>query len=303
MKLRNVWAVLAISLATPVFAVEAPVDAVAPPLTLKFCTGGEGGFYESLGSTIGQTITQKIKAKSEIINTGGSVDNAEMMKDGDCDIAIIQADAVTSLPLPTDVKVSNAHVEAVYWLHGKNGVSDFGEMESGSNPTRFAVATVTGSGGEVTLKNFIKTDKDYEDIRTVEFEDWYSAAEASAQGYTMKAGVRIEIAGMLYVGRPGFITADIVEDFSQQLTIGEINDDSFGSAKDVNNNPLYFICDINSKQTSGLKTDTFSSPDTYCLRAQIVYNNEFHKNLPAKQSREVRRAVDKGINSVLKAVR
>lgn len=47
------------------------------------------------------------------------------------------------------------------------------------------------------MKNWVATDKDYEGARIVEFDDWYSAAEAVAQGYVSRAGVRIEIAGML----------------------------------------------------------------------------------------------------------
>ena len=277
--------------------------ASAAPSKLTFCTGGEGGFYESLGQAIGKAITKPTGAELEVLNTGGSVENAQLLKDGDCNIAIIQADAVISQPLPSDIKVSDAHTEVVYWLHGKSGVEDFGKMESSSNAERYAVASVAGSGGLVTLKNFAKTDKDYEDVRIVEFDDWYSAAEAVAQGYVTKAGVRIEIAGMIYVGRLGFITSDITEDFGNQILIGEINDDSFADSKDANDNPLYTACSVDSSHTSGLKSSTTLAPDTYCLRAQVVYNNDYHKDLSAKEIRVVRRAVDKGINSVVKAVR
>ena len=82
-----------------------------------------------------------------------------------------------------------------------------------------------------------------------------------------------------------------------------MNDDSFENAKDANNNPLYQHCKVEGEATSGLKTSTTLAPDTYCLRAQVVYNNDYHKDLPAKEQREVRRAVDKGINSIVKAVR
>ncbi len=118
-----------------------------------------------------------------------------------------------------------------------------------------------------------------------------------------KAGVRIEIAGMLYIGRAGKITTDITEDFGNQILIGEVNDSSFENAKDANDNPLYTHCSVDSAAASGLKTSTTLAPDTYCLRAQVVYNNDYHKDLPAKEQRLVRRAVDKGINSIVKAVR
>lgn len=275
----------------------------ATPAPLNVCTGGEGGFYESLGQAIGANISKQTGAQVHILNTGGSVENAQLLKDGDCSLAIIQADAVTSLPMPPDIKVSDAHTEVVYWLHGKTGVDDFGKMEDDSVAERYAFAEVSGSGALVTVKNWIKTDKDYEGARIVEFDDWYSAAEAVAQGYVTRAGVRIEIAGMLYIGRPGKITSDITDDFGSQILIGEVNDNSFESAKDTNNNPLYTHCTVDSAATSGLKTSTTLAPDTYCLRAQVVYNNDYHKGLDAKETRLVRRAVDKGINGIVKAVR
>jgi hypothetical protein len=277
--------------------------AAAAPGTLKFCTGGEGGFYEGLGLAIGKAITKTTHGELEVLNTGGSVENAQKLKDGDCDIAIIQADAVTSLPLPADIKVSDAHTEVVYWLHGPAGIDDFGKMENDSVAEKYAFAGVSGSGALVAVRNWIKTDKDYEGARIVEFDDWYSAAEAVAQGYVSRAGVRIEIAGMLYIGRAGKISSDITEDFAKQILIGEVNDDSFENAKDANNNPLYTHCKVGTEATSGLKTSTTLAPDTYCLRAQVVYNNDYHKDLPAKEQREVRRAVDKGINGIVKAVR
>lgn len=283
-------------------SVSALANAAVPP-TLNFCSGGEGGFYESLAQAVGKASVKNTATELHVINTGGSVENAQKLKDGDCDIAIIQSDAVTSLPLPSDIKVSDAHTEVVYWLHGKTGIDDFGKMENDAVSAKYAFAAVSGSGALVTVKNWIKTDKDYEGARIVEFDDWYSAAEAVAQGYVSRAGVRIEIAGMLYIGRAGKVTSDITEDFSSQILIGEVNDSSFENSKDANNNPLYTHCDIPSEARSGLKTSTVGSPDTYCLRAQIVYNNDYHKALAAKDQRDVRRNIDKGINSIVKAVR
>lgn len=278
------------------------VASAAPP-ALRFCTGGEGGFYESLGTSIGNTIAKQDGGELKVINTGGSVENAEKLKDGVCDIAVIQNDAVISLPMPADLKVSDAHTEVIYWLHGKAGVDDFGKMEKDSVAAKYAFAAVSGSGALVTVRNWIKTDKDYEGARIVEFDDWYSAAEAVAQGYVTKAGVRIEIAGMLYIGRSGKIPSDITADFSKQILIGEVNDNSFEDAKDANNNPLYTHCVVDKEGQSGLETSTMGKPDTYCLRAQIVFNNDYLKSMQPDEAKKVRRAVDKGINSVVKVVR
>ena len=276
----------------------------AAPPTLRFCSGGEGGFYEKLASSIGSMIVKQTGSELQVLNTGGSVDNAEKLKDRECDIAVIQNDAVISLPMPADLKVVDAHTEVVYWLHGKAGVDDFGKMEDDKVAAKYAFAEVAGSGALVTVKNWIKTDKDYEGARIVEFENWYSAAEAVAQGYVVKAGVRIEIAGMLYVGRAGQITSDITEDFGQQILIGEVNDSSFEDAKDANNNPLYTHCSVEKANWSGLKSsNSFKDPRTYCLRAQVAFNNAYLTGLDDALAKKVRRAVDKGVNGVVKVVR
>lgn len=272
--------------------------ASAAPESLRFCTGGEGGFYQDLGTAIGKSIVKGTEIKLDVLTTGGSVENADLLKDGDCDIAIMQADAAVTKPMPADVKIIDAHQEAVFWLHGKSGIDDFGKMEDDAVAKKYAFAAVAGSGALVTVRNWIETDSDYKGAVVVEFDDWYAAAEAVAQGYVKKAGVTVEIAGMLYIGRPGKITGDITEDFGSQILIGEVNDDSFASAKDANGNPLYTACSIDSKQSSGLKSSTFGSPDTYCLRAQVVYDNSWHQG-----DKKLRRAVDKGINSIVKAVR
>lgn len=272
--------------------------ASATPTTLNFCTGGEGGFYQDLGTAIGSSIVKGTSTKLEVLTTGGSVENAELLKDGDCDIAIMQADAAVTKPLPPDVKIVDGHQEVVYWLHGKTGIDDFGKMEEDAIAKKYAFAAVAGSGALVTVRNWIETDSDYKGAVIVEFDDWYAAAEAVAQGYVKKAGVTVEIAGMLYISRPGKITSDITEDFGTQILIGEVNDSSFANAKDANGNPLYTACSVNSKQTNGLKTSTLTAPDTYCLRAQVVYNNSWHQG-----DKKLRRAVDKGINSIVKAVR
>ncbi|MNY37516.1 hypothetical protein D3C86_1720850 [compost metagenome] len=80
--------------------------------------------------------------------------------------------------------------------------------------------------------------------------------------------------------------------------MGEGNDSSFASAKDANGNPLYSVCSVSEKSTGGLKTSTTFDADTYCLRAQVVYNTAWHEG-----DKKLRRAVDKGINSTVKAVR
>lgn len=275
-----------------VFAADAP--------ELKFCSGQPTGFYEKLANEIGRNISQASGVPVTVLNTGGSVENAELMQDRKCDLAIMQADVAAGLGL-RDGKYTDAHTETVFWLHSKKGVDDFGKMEQDDLAKRYAIATVRGSGASVTLANWIKTDKDYEGVRVVEMDDWAEVAEAVAQGYVVRANQRFEIAGTLYIGRS--VSSDITEDFAKDILIGEVNDSSFADAKDVNNNPLYQVCEVRKEQRSGLETSTTTSPDTYCLTAQIVFNNDFLDGMAKADARKLRKAVAKGVNSTVKLVR
>lgn len=279
--------------------------AVAAEPELRICTGAEGGFYEKLGTAFSSKYSKATGYPSEVVNTTGSVDSAQKLKDGDCDVAILQADAVVSQPMPADIKVTDAHTEAVYWLYGPSGVKKFDEMSSKSTATKFAFAAVKGSGAEVTVRNWIRSDKDYEGARVVLFDDWYTAAEAVAQGFvqgTESAGQRIEIAGMLYIGRPGSLPSDIVETFGKRLTIGQVKDSAFESALDANKNPLYVSCEIADDKRSGLASSGWGAPATYCVRAQVVYNLGFIKGLDAAAAKKVNRELTRAVNDTVKVV-
>jgi len=119
----------------------------------------------------------------------------------------------------------------------------------------------------------------------------------------MRSGVRIEIAGMLYIGRPGFISGGIVDRYGKLLSIGEVKDSDFDKAKDANGNPLYFRCELNDKSTNGIKTDTWGKPDTYCMQAQVVYNLDFLDDMDKKEARKLSRIVNDTIADAVRAVR
>ena len=279
--------------------------AAADTTQLHFCTGAEGGFYDKMSHTIGNNIVRETGAKLTVINTGGSYEVAEKLKDGTCDIGLLQGDAVVSLPLPNDIEVTDAHVEAVYWLHPKDGIDDFGKMEKTENAKKYAVAVIRGGGSQVTMAKFATMDKDYAQVRVIEFEDWMQAGKAIAQGFTTRNGEKILVAGGLYVGRMGAMTSDITEDFGSLIQVGEVNDSDFADAKDQNGNALYFKCSIEKAKANGMTLSTFAgrSVDTYCMRAQIVYTNAYTQGADKETARKVNRAVAKAVNSEVKQYR
>lgn len=265
------------------------------PKELKFCTGAAEGYYSQIGQVVGTDIQANSKGLVVVkfVNTKGSVDSATRLKAGECDIAILQNDAVTSRPMPTDISTTDAHQEAIYWIHGKNSkVKDFGDL-SDSDYKNMGVAIVDGSGAEVTLRNFGNIDKDYKDLNIVGFKNWRWAAKAAAEGKIRKGGIDIPIAGLIYVGRQGKISGEITGEFKEDLRIGEIDVNAFKKVKDSNGNPLYVTCEV--LQANGIETSTHLKPDTYCLRAQFVYNNAFFEGFNEDDAELIQTVVDKAI--------
>ncbi|MNF23931.1 hypothetical protein D3C81_199750 [compost metagenome] len=280
----------------------ASASAMAAP-TLTVCTGGQGGAYEALGKDVGKAIVDKVKVTSPtelvVLNTGGSVENAQRIVNGTCAMGILQADAVASRGLPRDIKVTNAHEEVIYWIHGKEGLKDFADISKPENKN-LGIAIVNGSGAAITIANFGSVDEDYKDLNLMPFDDWEYAAEATANGQTRSAGKEVKIAGMLYVGRAGFLPGAITNDYSQDLTVGEINESNFTQAKDYNGNVLYTECVIKTGDTGPLATDTWGKPDTLCMRAQVVFNNDYVNAMPDADQRLMRKAVMQGTAQVLR---
>lgn len=273
---------------------------------LAFCGGAPGGAYTALATAIGNDIVRKTGGNLEVLETSGSMETAEMLRSDDCVMGIMQADAVTSAALPRDIDVSDAHIETVFWIYGKTAgaVKTFAGMAEESNLAK-GVAYVAGSGPEITLKNFAKQSEEYGKVKLVPFSNWFDAAKAAKQGFVMKSGVRVEIGGLLYVGRSGLINDDIASpEFRDELYIGSIGEDAFTKLKDKNGNQLYTECKVDSDGDTGIKTQNkMWSIAALCMHAQVVVNNEWINGLPAKEARTVGRTVSKAIQTNVLSVR
>lgn len=296
-------------------AAVAPTVHSSPPMNqpyvgavdkLTACSGGEGGQYERTMKSVMSEIGPRAKkvlghnVDVKVINTGGSLENVELLNDGTCQIAIMQADVANIANLPPKVSIVDAHEEVVYWLYSlQNDVSDFGTMENSVNYEKFAIATVEGAGVNSTLANFVREDEDYKNIQVVEFSDWYDAAEAVANGYTLRNGKKVQIAGMLYTGMRGVISSDITEQFAKKIGVGELDDSDFHAAKDRNGSPLYKQCQLTGEDMAGLTDKFLSDQDTVCMRAQVVVNEAVYDDLPKPDAKKLRKEVKKSINKMV----
>ena len=121
----------------------------------------------------------------------------------------------------------------------------------------------------------------------------------------MKSGVRVEIGGLMYVGRPGFISDDVTApEWRDELLIGEIGETSFTKLKDKNENVLYSECKVSSKGDTGIKTDnSVFDIKTLCMHAQVVVNNDWINGMEPKDARAAARTVAKVIQTSVLSVR
>ena len=134
------------------------------------------------------------------------------------------------------------------------------------------------------MRSFAAEDSGYQENfeSAIYADDFYDAASRVADG---KVG-STKIAGMLYVGSG--IPQEIASDFGRDIGIGEATDGDFNDATDVNGDPLYTTCTVDKLKISGLETSSWSSPDTVCLSAMVVYSTEFDEKSELK-------AVQKGV--------
>lgn len=259
---------------------------------LVIATGGEGGGYESLGKTLKQYIQKQAARKQvdfdfEVINSNGSVENIELLNDGDAQIAIVQADALNVNKPSVPVRTKSAYKETVFWIYNKkNGVEDLEDIEGSDKKL---VVLVDGSGATITMKSFVQEDKGYSKNleNAVYADDNYDAADIVSEGrYNGK-----QVAGMLYVGKS--IPVEIAKDF-KGLAIGELTDSDFNDAKDIAGEPLYTNCDVETVKINGMATSTIFDPSTICVNAMVVYADTF-------ETRAETKAVKKGINKALRS--
>ena len=60
------------------------------PQNIVIATGEEGGLYFALGGEIRTSLERRLGRGTDVVTTAGSVQNVEMLRNGDADIAIIQ---------------------------------------------------------------------------------------------------------------------------------------------------------------------------------------------------------------------
>jgi TRAP transporter TAXI family solute receptor len=70
-------------------------SAEAPPLKIRIATGGGAGVYFAYGNALAETLEKRMNIPVTAIQSGGSVDNIRLLRDGRAEIAFVQNDIMT----------------------------------------------------------------------------------------------------------------------------------------------------------------------------------------------------------------
>jgi TRAP-type uncharacterized transport system substrate-binding protein len=128
-----------------------------PPKTFTLAAGQAGGMYDAFATALQEALaTEGITV--EVVETAGSIKNAELLRAGKADVGLIQS----GTELLTDIGGATALAEVFYepfWIFARRGVIDvvdgipvlagkrlaIGPAGSGTNATARALIDQTGS--------------------------------------------------------------------------------------------------------------------------------------------------------------
>jgi TRAP-type uncharacterized transport system substrate-binding protein len=113
----------------------------APPKTLKFAAGAEGGAYFAYASRYQRLLAEQ-GVEVTIIRTAGSIENLRLVQEGDADVGLIQG-GIANAVRDDKLRSAGAMFLEPAWLFVRRdiGASDFGDLRT----SRIAIGQ-TGSG-------------------------------------------------------------------------------------------------------------------------------------------------------------
>lgn len=250
--------------------------AMAQPVTVNLCTGGDGGPYHNAGLEIAKmakgdpTITVNV-----IKDTGGTWGNIQKTAIGaECDAMIGQPDgpALLKRTNPSAAKslrpIADLHREYLHALCSKDsGVTDIGDLESDPKGKGYSIALGdVGSGAWLIWQNFIAEDEDYGAVPvTTDTGPIALSAVANNQVTCLLQPAALNNA----------LVIDADTNYGDGLILAGVNDSDFNDAVDPQGKPLYAFEKIPSGTYSkSLQSGWFTGASTISWVAKVYVNSE-----------------------------
>jgi len=231
--------------------------------TVKLCTGVKDGNYDFSGLALQEMIKG---SKLELVNSEGAWDNMQKIKDGTCDAAIAQEDAVIAFNRTTNlslVPLADLYKESLHLVcNPQSGIDELYDL-SGTQKT--IALGKTGSGAWVTWKNLVDADKSFASVVPTT-ESGKLAASQVKQGLI---DCFLSVSG---VASASLNAIDENYGFPDTVLV-EVDSSKLLKHKGMSGNPLYTTTNIEEdtyKKWTGNNTWGDDSVDTVGVIAKVV---------------------------------
>lgn len=236
---------------------------------IRIATGGERGLYYGVA---GKNIAMHLgRIPIDLLITSGSVENIDLLRKGEADLAIIQYDSLLTEGKDMNlIVITPLYDEYVHLITRRDdnidSIKDF-KPET----TKLAIG-IDGSGTSVTWKGFCSLDESYKKIATLPIGGSRALSEL-AQG---------NIQGVLIVG--GLKMGDVVRADADGKTykMAAVDDWDFDNAK-YNNQKIYEFKSLSSHTYPGLIRGGFISAnkiETIALKSVLVTTTKWADENP-----------------------
>lgn len=212
--------------------------AAPPSIIIKIATGRESGVYNSKAGPLLQQ--QMGSLKSELIQTNGSVQNIEMLKNNEVDIIFCQLDALISAANVANdiILIKRMYPEYVHLIVNQGGKSSITKFDLKNS--KIAIGP-DGGGGWITWKSICLSDKKYADVATIPVGGMRALALLESH----------EVNAVMLVGGLGLGDVLKANDDGDKFGLAAMDDSDFSKTK-YKNEKLYESVDIPKVTYPGL---------------------------------------------------
>lgn len=259
---------------------EEVLEATTP--VLRMCTGSKDQNYYNVARILSNQVDS---VNIEPIITNGSADNLQMIESGQCDAAIVQRDAywnhVDINPTTTldFERIFSPYSEVVHLVcNADSGVQSLSDLDS----SHTLYVGESGSGSEVTWKNIVAEDSQYQDVNVQSVGGVFAktrVANGDADCFLSVSGLKTQF--MTDVNRLGA---------SNNLDLVEWDDLDILDVTDPVGKPVYEEYTLTSDTYPNLQLDNWTrrlavDTDSIIVPADIIVANNWSKQ--NKQTFEV----------------
>ncbi len=251
---------------------------------IQICTGGTDGNYAKVGHMIQAQLRQiDPKKPAQIVNTQGSVQNLRLMmnprgdKDGWCDVAIVQKDALANFERENGgakdaiSRLMPLYPEKVHFLFNRAAADRLGIKrvpDIRNKDVTIAVGTA-GSGNNETWKALTGADKSYEKIGK-SFERADRALVKVADGETIQ--------GMVVTsGLKTPFMNDVLTNYGDRIVLLGFDDGDLTKIKDAKGQHVYKLTAIPAGMYRAIQPSGIGCWGSCEVNTAEVYSNRWEE--------------------------